>query len=76
MSYRYRTAFFYLFAEQWYDRTVGAKYIAKPCGYELCRPIDFALLDGLVETLHINLAYTLGTSHDIGGIDRFIGLYQ
>ena len=66
----------YLFAEEWYDGSVGSEYVAESCGDELCGACDGVLLDGFVEALYVDFAEPFGASHDVGGVDGFVGGYH
>ena len=61
-----------LFLEQGDDRTVRPQHITETCGHELSDALHLSVFDGFIQTLHINLTDTLGTSHNIGRVHRFV----
>ena len=73
MSYGKRSTCCKLLAEQRNDRTVRTKHVTKTCCNKLGNTLNLAILNSLVETLHVNLANTLRASHNIGWVDSLIG---
>ncbi len=77
------TAFLDLLTEEGDDGAVGAEDVAEAGGDELGDggaaiglgegDAGSALCDGFVERLAVDLADTLGATHDIGGVDGFVG---
>ena len=65
MRDRYRSALFYLFFEKRDYAAVASKYIAEPHSHKIRGRM-------LVHHLDNHLADTLGSSHDVRGIDRLI----
>lgn len=67
------TAVFDLFFETGYDGTVAAQHVAEAGGDEAGMPFHLAFADGPTEALDVDFSQPLGGSHDIGGIDGFVG---
>ena len=67
------TALADLLLEDGDDRAVAAEDIAEAGGDELGDALDTALDDGLVERLAVDLTDALAATHDVGGVDGFVG---
>ena len=55
------------------DAAVGAEDVAEAGGDELGDTLDLALLDGLIEALAVDFAYSFAAPHDVGRVDRLVG---
>ena len=62
-----------LLLEEGDHRTVGTQHIAESGGDKLSHTFHLAALDGLVETLHIDLTDTFRAAHHVRGVHGFIG---
>ena len=67
------TALANLLSEDGNHRTVATQHIAETGGNELGDTAYLALDNGFVERLTVDLANALAATHDIGGVDGFIG---
>ena len=72
MCDRDRASLAYLFLEERNDTAIGAQHVAESGGDELrpllCLSIAMFAVQELVQGLHVNLADTLGATHDVGRI--------
>jgi len=76
MRHGYRTTVLDLFPEQRNHRTVTAQHITETGCHKLSHPFHLAVLDGLVQTLHINFADTLATSHHVRRVHGLVRAYH
>lgn len=71
-----RTALLQLLAETGDDAAVAAEHITETGGDELGLSGNLALADAHAEGLHVDLGQTLGSTHDVGGVDSLVGRHH